>query len=658
MSSVEPAAATAASPNQAPSESSTPARAQRLQGVTKYTVILLGTVYAGYYLLTSVFGLQSAHEHRGYYIGFATVLIFLVYPSSRKRSVTRASLISWALALLSAGAFGYFVINYEAMIGRAGVPSSMDVTAGLVAVALSLEVARRTTGWALPIITTIAIGYVFAGPYLPGLFEHSGTTVQRFVGSEYMSFNGLFGVVADTFATYVFLFIIFGAIFQKSGAGQFFIDLPIAIAGRFRGGPAKAALLMSAIMGSISGSAVANVMTTGVFTIPLMKRVGYSRNFAGGVETAASTGGQVLPPVMGAGAFLIAEFTGTPYSHIVLISIVPALMYFFAVYVMIDFESLKRNLRGISSEDRPDLGSTFKKGWFFTIPLVIIFALVIMDYSPAYAAFWGILSGAILGLIPYKGISLRGPGLGNSLWHASVTSLSIAGIAGVVGVIVGVMSLTGFGLRFSSIIIQASGGYLLAALILVAIASWILGMGMTATSSYVIVAVVAAPALIDLGLTPLVAHLIIFWVSQDANLTPPVCITAFAAAGISGGSPMGTAGHAWMIGRGLYIVPLLMAYSPLVTGPVSAALLPAASAFVGIYVLCSGMSRYLLKPSNWLETITLLIGGGLLIAPGLLTNLFGLALFLVVLAYQRYKSSGSGSAFATGPDVGDRALGL
>lgn len=617
-------------------QSSSPARAQQLRGFTKGLVAILGTLYSGYYIYTAIFGIRSPQEHRGLYFGVAAILIFLVYPF-KKGPKARAGAADWLLALIATGAFGYFVVNYGAMVGRAGLPSTADVIAGVVVIVLSLEVARRTTGWPLPIISGITIAYVFTGQDLPGLLHHTGYSVERFVGSQFMSFNGIFGVVADTFATYVFLFIVFGAIFQKSGAGQFFVDFPVAIAGRFRGGPAKAALLMSAIMGSVSGSAVANVMTTGVFTIPLMKRTGYSKNFAGGVETAASTGGQMLPPVMGAGAFLIAEFTGTPYSTIVLVSIVPAIMYFFAVYLMIDFEALKQNLRGVASEDRPQIGQVLKEGWFFTIPLVLIFTLVVLNYSPAYAAVWGIFAAALLGLIPYRGTALRWPQLRDSLWHASVSSLTIAGIVGVIGIIIGVMGLTGLGLRFSDIVVQASGGHLLVALVLVAIASWVLGMGTTATSSYVVVAVVAAPALIDLGLSPLVAHLIIFWVSQDANLTPPVCVTAYAAAGISGGSPMGTAGRAWMLGRGLYIVPFLLAYSPLATGPVSSALLPAISAFIGIYALCAGMSRYLLLPALWIEVFVLIVGGILLIIPGLLTNLLGLVLLAGALLYQSYR---------------------
>lgn len=616
----------------APTTGDTP---RGLRGAWRWSVVVLGTAYTGYYLLTAQIGIQSPQAHRGWYVGVATVLILLCYPA---RKGQRRGDVPWydlILAVAAAASSAYFVLGYGEMVSRPGQATTADLAAGVVLTALCLEVTRRTVGKTLTVLGAIAIAYVFAGPYLPDAVFHGGYSVERFVATQYTSLNGIFGQVADIFATYVFLFIVFGTFLQKSGAGQFFIDLPYAMAGRFRGGPAKAAILVSALMGSISGSAVANVMTTGTFTIPLMRRVGYSREFSGGVETAASTGGQMLPPVMGAGAFLIAEFTGTPYTRIVLVSIIPALLYFVALFVMVDFEALKRGLSGVARSELESPAAVFRRGWYYLLPLAVVFSLILLRFSPAYAAFWATVAAVAVSLIPYRGNRVPVAETAAALWQGAVASLPVAGVVGTIGIVIGVLNLTGLGLRFSDGVVSASGGILLAALVLVALASWVLGAGLTATSSYVIVAVLAAPALIDLGLDPLVAHLIIFWVSQDANLTPPICVTAFAASSISGGSPMRTATQAWKVGRGLYIVPLLMAYTPLIGGTPAELARVSLTALAGIYVLGAGISRYLVRPATWPESVVLFGAGAAMIAPGWISNGAGLVVFGLVYALQR-----------------------
>ncbi|MBA2318120.1 MAG: TRAP transporter permease [Euzebyales bacterium] len=610
------------------------AGAVKVRGAALWTVKILGTVYALYYIVTAQAGLQSPQAHRGLYIGGATILILLLFPGRRGRERTSVPFYDWVLAGLAAVSSVYFVFFYPDMVGRAGLPTTTDIVMGALIIALSIEVTRRTVGWTLAIIGLASIVYVFAGPWMPGLLIHRGHGVDRFVASQFMSFGGVFGLVADIFATFVLLFIFFGTILERSGAAQFFIDLPYAIAGRFRGGPAKAAILVSALMGSISGSAVANVMTTGTFTIPLMKRVGYRKEFAGGVETAASTGGQMLPPVMGAGAFIIAEFTRTPYTTIVLVSIVPALLYFVTVYLLVDFEALKKNLAGVPSDELERPLDVLKRGWYLFLPVGVIFWLILADYSPAFAAFWGIIAGLAVGFVPYQGRRMGARDVFDAMWQGSVKSLAVAGVVGTIGVVLGVLNLTGLGLKFTDLVVAASGGRLLVALILVTLASWVLGAGLTATSSYVIVAILAAPALEQLGLSLLVAHLIIFWVSQDANLTPPICIAAFAAASIADAKPMATGFESWKLGRGLYIVPLLMAYSPLIGGTPMEVAQTAGTALIGIYGLCAGTSQYLLRRTRWWETGLLVVGGGLLIAPGWTTNLTGTGLMALAWVLQ------------------------
>ncbi|MGH3665293.1 MAG: TRAP transporter permease [Egibacteraceae bacterium] len=606
------------------------------QGAWTWIVRGFAALYAGYYLYTAQFGIESPQAHRGFYWGGAGVLIFLLYPLLKGRKTSdRIPPGDVALALVTAGVAGYYVFAYPLLVERATRLETMDLVLGVIAVLLSIEVTRRTTGWTLTILGVLAVLYAFYGRYMPDIIAHRGYDLGRFISTQYTSFNGIFGVVADIFATYVFIFIIFGSFLERSGATRFLVDLPFAIAGRRRGGPAKVAVGVSGLMGSISGSAVANVMTTGTFTIPLMKRTGYKPEFAGGVEAAASTGGGILPPVMGAGAFIIAEFTRTPYLHIVLVSIVPALMYYLAVYLLVDFRAQQRGLSGVPASELPDIRDVLRRGWHFFIPLVVIFGLILLRYSPAFAGFWGIVATLIVAQKPYEGARMGLRDAFDALANGAISSLSVAGIVGTIGIVVGVLNLTGLGLRFSDLVVSLSAGNLALAIVLVTLASWVLGMGTTVTSSYIIVAILAAPALQDLGVSLLAAHLIIFWVSQDANLTPPVCLAAFAGASIAKAKPMATGWESWKLGRGLYIVPFLMAYSPLVDGPFVDAIPVVVTALLGIYVLCAGTSGWLLHQTTRLEQAALVMGGVLLIAPGWTSNFIGAAIAVVVWLLQR-----------------------
>ncbi|HEX2176621.1 MAG TPA: TRAP transporter permease, partial [Nocardioidaceae bacterium] len=538
---------------------------RELGGIIGKVTSAIAVSYSAYYLFTAQFGITSPQAHRGFYWGFAGVLIFLLYPlrtRSRQEGDQRVPVWDIALSAVVAVLACYFVFQYPAIVSRGGVLTQAEVVMGALAVILSLEMTRRVVGWMLTGIGIVVIVYSYYGPQMPGIFAHGGYEIDRFLSNAYGSFNGIFGSVADIFATYVFIFIVFGAFMQKSGAGQFFVDLPFAIAGKTRGGPAKVAVMVSAIMGSVNGSPVANVMTTGTFTIPLMRRVGYSREFSGGVEAASSVGGQMLPPVMGAGAFLIAEFTQTSYTTIVLVSIVPALLYFLSVYLLVDFQALRRNLQGLPASDLPDWKKVLKQGWYFLIPLALLFTLVVMRFSPAFAGFWAVMAVIVIGvLVPYRGHRMGIRDIVAALRSGAVASLTVGAVVGTIGIVIGVVDLTGLGLRFSDLIVDISGGNLLAALVLVTLVSWILGAGLTVTSSYIMVAILAAPALTEMGVSLLVAHLIVFWVSQDANVTPPIALASFAASGISGGKPMRTAWESWLLARGLYIVPFLMAFT-------------------------------------------------------------------------------------------------
>jgi TRAP transporter 4TM/12TM fusion protein len=607
-----------------------------LKGAWRFFFLVACGLYSLFYVWTAQRGIISPQTHRGIFVGGATVLILIKYPATKwGAGKPRPSYLDMLLAVAATLAFGYFVVSYETLVTRAGIPTQPDVYFGVIAVVLALEVTRRTVGVILTGLGSFALLYVFIGPSMPGLFRHGGYSFNRLLANQFMAFNGLFGVIADVFATYVLLFIIFGTVMKVTGAAQFFVDLPYALAGRVRGGPAKAALFVSALMGSITGSAVANIMTTGVFTIPVMRRTGYSREFAGGVETAASTGGAMLPPIMGAGIFIMAELTSTPYATIVRVSIIPAILYFAAVYFLIDFEALKRGLKGLERRELENPWTVLKDGWVNFVPIVVVFTLIIQNYSPAFAAFYGIIAGVIAGIFPYRGRRARFRDYVEGLARAGETSLTVGGVVGTIGILIGVLNLTGLGLKFTDIIVGVSGGNLFYAIVLVTLASWVLGAGLTATSSYVIVAIIAGPALVQIGLPILVAHLIIFWVSQDANVTPPIAVAAFAAASIAKSRPMRTAVEAWKLARGLYIVPLLMAYSPLITGELREMLTVGGTGLIGIYAFSAGMSGYLRRPAGWTERTVLMASGVLLIWPGWLTNLAGGILLIAMWYFQR-----------------------
>lgn len=464
-------------------------------------------------------------------------------------------------ALVAAGVVYYWLSQFEALNWRAGAETDLDGLISITGILISFEVCRRVLGWSMTIIGLVMVGFAYYGPYMPELLAHRGFGFERICNALFLTTNGVFGVMANVLATYVILFIFFGAFLHKSGAGRFFIDLPLALAGRSTGGPAKVAVMASALFGSVSGSAIANTVSTGAFTIPLMKRAGFRPHVAGAIEPAASIGGMFLPPIMGAGGFLMAELTGLPYSYIMMISIGPALLYFFSVFCMIHFEAKKLSIVGIQDEEFPHWKTVLKSDWYFALPLVIITILMLMGRSPGYAAFWATFSCIAVSWV--KKETRMGP---IEIWEAIQTgarnTLIIGATVGVIGVIVGVISLTGMGLKFSDLIIAMAGNSLLLAILLIALASLVLGMGVPVTASYLIVAVLAVPALGTFGVAAIAAHQIVYWLSQDSNITPPVCVAAYAGAAVAGSDPWKTGWTSFKFAKMLYVMPILFAFTP------------------------------------------------------------------------------------------------
>jgi len=455
----------------------------------------------------------------------------------------------------------YWISQFELLNYRAGAENELDALVSIAGVLISIEVARRVLGWSMTLIGVAFLCYGYFGPLFPDIIAHRGFGLERLCTALFLTTNGVFGVMASVLATYVILFIFFGAFLHKSGAGRFFIDLPLALAGKSTGGPAKVAVIASALFGSVSGSAIANTVSTGAFTIPLMKRAGFRPHVAGAIEPSASIGGMFLPPVMGAGGFLMAELTDTSYAYIMMISIFPALLYFFSVFCMIHFEAKKEGIKGLADEEFPHWKEVLRKDWYFSLPLVIITILMILGRSPGFSAFWATVSCIVISWFrPETRMGLR------EIWEAVQTgarnTLVIGATLGVIGIIVGTISLTGIGLKFSDIIISLAGGNLLAAIGLVALASLVLGMGVPVTAAYLITAVLAVPPLGDLGVPILCAHMIVYWFSQDSNITPPVCVAAYAGAAIAGSDPWKTGWTSFKYAKLLYVVPILMAFTP------------------------------------------------------------------------------------------------
>lgn len=576
-------------------------RALRLTGLAALAFVTLAVALTLFQLYTAGIRSVGLFHQRGYHLAFVEILVFLLFPTPGRRGPGIRRYLAWSadLVLMGLAAFAalYLTLNLDAIVGRSGLWNGTDLIVGVLAVAVLLEASRRVLGWAIVAVGGAFIVYAYVGPFLPGLLRHGGYSTGRVVGQLYLGQEGIYGIPLGVAATFVFIFILFGALLEVTGAGRFFIDLAYAAAGRQRGGPAKAAVLASAALGSVSGSAIANVVTSGAFTIPLMKRTGYRGEEAGGIEAAASTGGQILPPVMGAGAFLIAEYTGLPYLEVARAALVPALLYMGSVFLFVHLVALSRGLKGLPANELPRVGATLLRGWHFLLAVGVLVGTLLMDLSvsrvgvlatlavaglAALRALWdrfrsrspfgstpsieAIEAGDATDGSPPDALSWMGDGFGR-LVDASIlaarNTLPVTMACAVAGIIVGIVGLTGVGLKFSSVMLAFSQGNLLAALILLMLASLVLGMGLPVTASYVVLIVLAGPALVnDFGLPVLTAHLIVFWYSQDSNVTPPVCLAAFAAAGIAGSDPMRTGLHAWKYAKGLYLIPLLMVVHP------------------------------------------------------------------------------------------------
>ncbi len=523
----------------------------------KYLFDALALCLVGFYIYSAVFQPAETQYHRGVYVIITYVLVFLLYKSENPL----LRILDYVLMALSAFAIGYWIANFEAINYRSGAETEFDQMVAMIGVLLGIEVARRVVGPVFVIIGCIMILYGVFGDstFVPEVVQHAGDTFPLLCTNIFYKSDGVFGVMANVLATYIVLFVIFGAFLEKSGAQRFFIDFPLAAVGHKIGGPGKVSVIASGLFGSISGSAIANTVSTGAFTIPMMKKAGFKPHVAGGIEPAASIGGMFMPPIMGAGGFIMAELTGVPYSQIMLVAVFPAFMYFFSVFMMVHFEAKKHNIVGEKSEKDPK--EILRSEWFYVLPLVVITIFMLYGYSPGYSAVLGIFTCIVVSW--FNSETRIGPmGLIKSARAGTESSLQIGATLGVIGIIIGVLTFSGLMLTFADIVIELADGKLYLTILFIALASLVLGMGVPVTAAYLITAVVAVPALTHLGVNEIAAHMIVYWLSQDSNITPPVCIAAFAGATIAKANMWRTAFVAFKFAKFLYLAPFLFGYVP------------------------------------------------------------------------------------------------
>lgn len=600
---------------------------------------------------------------RPIHLGFVLLLCFLIFPvSGAKRPRSWPGwLIDGPLVVAAVMVGCWLPLNIDT-IANAVFPRQVDVIIGVMTTVVVLEAARRAVGLGMTIIGLLFLVYAFAGArgelpwladWLPGVLGHRGYSLERLASQLTLGAEGIFGIPLGVAATFVFVFVLFGAFLEVTGAGQFFIALAYALTGRQRGGPAKAAVLASASMGSVSGSAIANVVTTGAFTIPLMKRLGYRPAQAGGIEAAASTGGQIMPPLMGAGAFLMSEFTQVPYFHIVLISIFPAVLYFGVVFLLVHIAAVRQGMDRIPADEMPRTREILARGWHFLLPIALLLWLLIAGYSPMRVGFYAIVSVvAVAGMkalwlffndtpnvagfkeLCRRGFELTSRAMELGARNAVAVSLACA----VAGIIVGVVGLTGLGLKFSALMLTFSGGNLVLALLVVVIASLILGMGLPVTAAYIVLIILVGPALTsEFGIPLLVAHLVVFWYSQDSNVTPPVALAGFAGAAVAGSRPMETSIQAWKYAKGLYLIPLFMVFNDAIIlgGPLPLVLWNGLIAIVALVAFAAVLEGFLWAPLPAWQRLALLPGIVAVYWPSLAVEAGGFVLIVVLLWLNR-----------------------
>jgi len=622
---------------------------RKVKGNMKKIVFIGLLSFSLFQLYTAIFGQYTAYVQRSIHLGFALSLVFILFPARRKIREKRDKVPfhDIILALLSIGVGLYWPLYINELVFRLGRVTDLDIIVGTLAIVLTIEAARRAVGMPIAIISSLFLFYAFFGPYFPGFLGHRGQDLKSVVQLMFYTTDGILGTPISVSATFIFVFLLFGAFLVKTGVGGYFNDLAVVLAGKLVGGPAKVAIFSSALQGTISGSSVANVVTSGSYTIPMMKKLGYKKEFAGGVEAAASTGGQLMPPIMGAAAFLMVEFIGgVTYWQIAKAAAIPALLYFTGIWIMTHFEAKRVGLKGMTEDQMPDRKKVLKK-IYLLLPILGIILFLLLGIPTMQAALYGIILTLIVSSFD-KSTRLGFRDMIDALVDGARTALSVAVATACAGIIVGVVVKTGLGLGLATGLVTASGGNVFLTLFFTMLASIVLGMGSPTTANYVITSTIAAPAIITLlmldnpeATVPLVialsAHLFVFFFGIVADITPPVALAAFAASGVSGGDPIKTGFVAAKLAVAAFIIPYMFVYNPamlMMGASVTEIIWVVFTAFIGMVAIGAGLIGFWYRKCNWIERLLATATGLALIFPETITDIVGIVAFVILLAIQ------------------------
>ncbi|UYZ13022.1 TRAP transporter permease [Brevibacillus sp. WF146] len=612
---------------------------RQLSGPMKWITFVLLVLFSVYQLSSSLFFTLPPQIHRPIHLAFGLGLVFLLYAGrSKGNNSSKVGIVNIILSIVAVLVSLYWVIDYDGLVMRTGNYTTLDLVIGGIAILLVLEASRRVVGLPISIIASLFLLYTYFGPYMPGFLEHRGNDVDRIIGHSYYTLEGILGTPLGVSSTFIFLFILFGAFLEKTGVGEYFNDLSLVIAGRRIGGPAKVAVFSSALQGTISGSSVANVVTSGAFTIPMMKRLGYRSEFAAAVEASSSTGGQIMPPVMGAAAFLMAEFINVPYLEIAKSAALPAILFFTGIWIMTHFEAKRLGLRGLSPEELPDKKEVLKK-LYLLLPILVIIVVLMMGVSAERSAIIGIASTVVVGAFR-KETRMSLADILEAFASGARTALGVVAATACAGIIVGTVTLTGIGLKLANGLIDLAGGILFLTLFFTMIASLILGMGTPTTANYIITSTIAAPALIQMGVPDIAAHMFTFYFGIVADITPPVALAAFAAAGIAKSKPIQTGVESTRLSIAAFMAPYIFVLSPqllLIDTTFWESVWVMITSTIGMIGVGAGLIGFWMSKLNPLERLLAIAGGVLAVIPGLATDLSGFALLALVFGLSYYK---------------------
>lgn len=609
---------------------------RNLMGLARKVACGIAVAMSLFHLYSSGFEMLPQMQHRAIHLAFALALTFFWYPSSSREKEGKLPWFDILAILFSLSVGAYIVLDYMNIVLRAGEPLPRDLILGGITIFIVLEATRRTMGWPLVIVACCFLAYALFGHLIPGDLGHRRYDLSRVIEHMFLTSEGIYGVAIYVTSTFVFVFILLGAFLTETGGARSFIDLAVSIAGKYRGGPAKAAVIASGLMGTISGSSFANVAGTGTFTIPLMKSIGYRPEFAGGVEAAASAGGQIMPPIMGAAAFIMAEMTGIPYGKLIIHAAIPAVLYYLSVFLMVDIEAIKLGLRGIPSERLPRFWEVVKRGGFLLLAPITIFYMLIAGYSPIKASFAAVMLVIVVSFFR-KETRLNLHGFIRALEMGAINSLSVIAACACAGLIVGTVTLTGLGLKFADLIVQLAGGQIYPALFLTMVASIIMGMGMPTTALYIILGSMVAPALVKLGVPVVAAHLFIFYFGCMAAVTPPVALSSYLAAAIAKGDPVRTALNGLKLASAAFILPFIFALNPklvLVGAGFVDVMVVVGTAVLGILALAGCLESYFFGEIKAYQRVALGIAALALLHAGTFSDLIGMAVVLPIFVKQ------------------------